>query len=283
MLRSVGISTIIEKGIAVQHATMETRPATPPRPREVYERVVDEGRERMGGTFVQIASRALIAGSTILLGIIALGIVERLVGTRFGTELGILAGSMAFGLGVAFLVIGRSDLFTENFLDPVAAAHEDGGGAWRLLGRLWVITLVFNLIGGAVLALLLAVERSIPHKGHEPLVRIAEETIALPTGASFVRAIAAGVLLTLLTWLVQAAPSDGSRIFLAWAIGSLVALGPFNHVVVTELHLLIGQFYGANVEVMDHLRTIGLATVGNIVGGVGFVTLTHLGQVKGES
>lgn len=261
----------------------EARAATAPRPREVYERVVEEGRERMGGTLLQLASRGFIAGSTIVLGIVALGIVASLVGGRLGPEIGDLAGSIAFGIGVVFLVIGRSDLFTENFLDPVAAAHEDGGRAWSLLGRLWVVTLVFNLVGGAVLCLLLSIEGSIPDGGHEPLVRVAEETVALPDGVSFVRAIAAGIILTLLTWLVQAAPGDGSRIALAWIIGTFVALGPFNHVVVTELHLLLGHLYGVEVGIGDYLRTLGIATAGNFLGGIGFVTLTHIGQVKGGS
>ena len=260
----------------------ETRLAAPMPAREVYVRVADEGRERLDSTIVQLVSRAFTAGFTIVFGIVALGITYSLVAERFGTAVGDLAGSLAFGIGLVFLVVGRSELFTENFLDPVAAAVEDGGGRWRSLGRLWSVTLVMNLVGGLVLASILSVEGAMPDRGHEPLVRVAEETLALSETASFSRAIAAGAVLTLMTWLLQAAASSGSRITIAWIVGAFVALGPFNHVVVTELHLVFGHLYGLDVSAGDYLTTLGVATAGNLVGGLVFVTLARLGQVKGR-
>jgi Formate/nitrite transporter len=49
-----------------------------------------------------------------------------------------LIGALAFGIGLVFLVIGRSELFTENFFGPVAAAIDRRqGSAWVRLVRLW--------------------------------------------------------------------------------------------------------------------------------------------------
>jgi formate/nitrite transporter FocA (FNT family) len=60
---------------------------------------------------------------------------------------------------VVFLIVGRTELFTENFFDPVAAAVSSPQGRdWSRLLRLWVTTLVFNLVGGAVLIAVMTVE-----------------------------------------------------------------------------------------------------------------------------
>ena len=53
-----------------------------------------------------------------------LGVVESLVEPEGGEGLAKLAGALAFAIGLVFLVVGRSELFTENFFDPVAAAIE---------------------------------------------------------------------------------------------------------------------------------------------------------------
>lgn len=84
-----------------------------------------------------------------------------------------------------------------------------------------------------------------------------------------------------MTWMLQGAASSGSRIVIAWIVGAFVALGPFNHVVVTVLHLVFGHVYGVHVTLADYLAVGAVATAGNIVGGLVFVTLTRLVQVKG--
>lgn len=96
---------------------------------------------------------------TIVFGVVALGVVTALVEPEFGSDIGKLAGALAFGIGLVFLIVGRSELFSENFFDPVAAAI--GERTRRALGRLlrlWVLTLVLNLVGGGVLIAVLTVE-----------------------------------------------------------------------------------------------------------------------------
>jgi formate/nitrite transporter FocA (FNT family) len=65
-------------------------------------------------------------------------------------------------------------------------------------------------------------------------------------------------------------------------VGFLLALGPFDHVVVADLHLLFGLFLGGDVSVGSVVGTTVLAAGGNLVGGLGVVTLTHVEQVRGE-
>ena len=82
------------------------------------------------------------------------GLAAAAVEPRAGIELAHLVGSLAFGIAFVFIVVGRSELFTENFLVPITGLSRDRG-SWVKLGELWVVSLVFNLVGGIALAVVL--------------------------------------------------------------------------------------------------------------------------------
>lgn len=255
--------------------------STAPTPAEIFDRAVEEGNRRLDQSLLELVSTSFIAGFTIVFGIVALGIVEALVEPHFG-EIAKLAGALAFGVGMVFLVIGRTELFNENFFDPTAAAV-DRSGSWLLspLVRLWVVTLVFNLIGGGLFALVFSVHGALPPGTAEILVTFAAESAHKGTLASFARAIAGGALVSMLSFLLVAVQSSGSRISLSYIVGFLLALGPFDHVVVTVLHVFLGMLYGANIGYGTLAMMLVAVTAGNFVGGLGLVTFTHVTQAMG--
>lgn len=166
-------------------------------------------------------------------------------------------------------MIGRQELFSESFLDPVAAAIEQGKrSTWARLVRLWLVVLVLNLVGGTVLALVVSPDGALPTGSRHALVALAEEIAATPPLASFSTAVTAGALLTLMSYMLHAVDSSGSRIAIAYLVGFLLALGPFNHVGVTSLHLLFGVLFGGQVTYADILAAIGISIPGNMLGGL---------------
>lgn len=252
-----------------------------PTPEEIYDRAQREGRRRLRMPPLEQVATGFIAGVTIVFGIAALGVTHAFAEPELGLGPAKLLGALAFGIGLVFLVVGRSELFTENFFDPVAAAIDEGGQAWLRLLRLWSFVLALNLIGGAVLVAVLTVEGALPAGAPEALVKVAEETAGKSSAATLARAVLAGALLTLLSYLLHAVGSVVGRIAVAYMAGFLVALGPFDHVVVSALHLLFGVWLSNLVSYADLLTNIGLSTVGNLVGGLLLMTLTHTAQVKG--
>jgi formate-nitrite transporter family protein len=252
-----------------------------PTPEVIYERAEEEGRRRLSMPLLEQVATGFIAGVTIVFGIVALGITEALVEPELGHGLAALAGALAFGIGVVFLVVGRTELFSENFFDPVAAALDaDDEPLWGRLARLWSSTLVLNLVGGGVLVALLTVEGALPEGSTEKLVRVAEDIAAKSWEATMVRAILAGALVALLSYMLAASDTVSARILLSFAVGFLLALGPFDHVVVSVLHLLFGVWESDRIGYADTARNLGLATVGNVVGGLFLITFTHSAQVK---
>lgn len=256
--------------------------ADAPSPEEIYHSAKEEGRRRLSMPLLEQVSTSFIAGVTIVFGITALGVVEGLAEPELGSGPAKILGALAFALGLVFLVVGRSELFTENFFGPVAAViGAEERSAWRGLARLWVLVLALNLVGGAVLVGVLTVEGALPSGAPEALIGVAEDLAGKSVAATLARAVLAGALLTLLSYMLHAVGSARSRITLAYMVGFLVALGPFDHVVVSALHLLFGVWLGGPVGYDDLGLNIVLATGGNVLGGVGLMTLTHSAQVKG--
>ena len=256
-------------------------PVGPP-PAEIFQRAVDEGQRRLDQSTLELVSTSFIAGFTIVFGIAALGAVEALVEPQFG-DVATVAGALTFGIGVVFLVVGRAELFNENFFDPVATAfdHDDSWLVGPLL-RLWTLTFVFNFVGGGLFSLVVAVDGALP-AGSPRVLRTVATGIATRTPLTvFASAIIGGALVSLLSYMLEGVDSVGSQIALAYSVGVLLALGPFDHVVVTGLHVFVGLLFGVQVEAGQLVVVFGVGTVGNLVGGVGLVTLSHVAQVRGS-
>jgi len=250
-------------------------------PDEIFDRAVAEGQRRLDQSLLELVSTSFIAGFTIVFGLVGLGIVEGAfpAGAHGAGKLG---GALAFGVGIVFLVAGRTELFNENFSDPAAAAVDSGdpSAGWALL-RLWVVTLLFNLVGGGLFSLVFGVAGALPFGTTEALATVAAESAGRELWASFARAIAGGTLVSLLSFLLVSVESEGSRLALAYVVGVFLALGPFEHVVVTALHVLLGVLFGAGVGPGRVGTVMGVVTVGNAVGGLGLVTIAHVTQAAG--
>ncbi|WP_254763967.1 formate/nitrite transporter family protein [Natrinema marinum] len=252
-----------------------------PDPAEIFDRAVEEGERRLDQSLLELVSTSFIAGFTIVFGIAALGVVDALVEPQFGAVAHI-AGALAFGVGVVFLVVGRTELFNENFFDPAATAA-DRDGSWLLgpLVRLWTVTFVFNLVGGFLFALVFAVDGVLPSGTAHALGRTAEEIVRRPRRAMFASAIVGGALVSMLSFLLEGVNTVRSRITLAYIVGFLLALGPFDHVIVTAIHVFFGMLFDPRITYGTLFETIVIATAGNLVGGLGLVTFTHVAQVRG--
>lgn len=251
------------------------------KPAEIFERSAQEGERRLNQSTLELLSTGFIAGFTIVFGIIALGIVEALARPSLG-ELAKLLGALAFGVGLPFLILGRAELFSENFFDPIAAVVKSKvSGMSRKVFRLWTLTLILNLVGGGILVLILSVEGALPAGAHEALSRVAEEIAHRTSLATLMRSIVGGALVALLSFLVIASRDSTGRILLAYVTGVLLAIGPFEHAVVTMLHLAFGFTFGAPVTMADMAQVSAIAILGNLIGGVGLVTMSHAAQAKG--
>ncbi|EDL47797.1 formate/nitrite transporter family protein [Erythrobacter sp. SD-21] len=251
-------------------------------PAEIFERAAEEGKRRLDYSLLALLATGFIAGFTIIFGSAAQALIHSAALPHFD-EFASVLGALGFAVGVVFLIVGRAELFSENFFDPIATAFEGKERhVFRRLLRLWVLTFALNIVGGTLLILALSVDGALPAGARESLMSPASEIAERAPWATFARSVVGGALVALLSFLVIAAQSTGARAMMAYAVGVMLALGPFEHVVVSMLHLLFGLFIGADLAVQHIARVGAISLAGNLIGGIGLVTLSHAAQALGE-
>jgi formate/nitrite transporter FocA (FNT family) len=256
--------------------------SSPPEPHEIYKRVEDEGKRRLGRSRLEISATALVAGFDVVFGVIALSTIAAAFTPKLGQEPAHVLGALGFGIAFIFIVVGRSELFTENFLVPVIGLRR--GLITKLkLAELWCISPIVNIAGGTILIMIVSVGGVLPNGTSDTLVKIAEGFDKNSVTTAFCSAIVGGALITAMTWMLEAVGSTGGRIFLAWVCGTLLTLGSFNHVIVVTLEMIFGLRFGADIGGLDVVQNFMVAVAGNMVGGLVFVTLTRTGQAIGSS
>jgi formate/nitrite transporter FocA (FNT family) len=241
-------------------------------PEEIYRETKREGQRRLARPPLELAATALVGGFDVAVGVVAYALARRAADGPAGE----LVASIAFGVGFVFIVVGRSELFTENFLIPVAGLEREKVRSWLKLGELWLVALVVNIVGGVLLALIVTSHDVLPAGADKGVIALADHITERSTLPSLLSALIAGALMTVMTWFVEgAADSLGVRIVMAWVTGAVIALGTFNHAIVSTLELVFGMRYGADVAVSQLLANLGIAVVGNLAGGLMFVTFVR--------
>jgi len=193
-----------------------------------------------------------------------------------GTEL-LLAS--AYAVGFIFVIVGRSELFTEHTMLAVMPVLNEDEPLWRL-GRLWGLIWVGNVAGGALFALF--VVTLMPNLGAaEPdaFTTIAEELVKHDPTWLFVGGVLAGWLMGLLAWLITAAKETMSRLLIIWLVTAGIGVLHLPHSIAGNVEVLFGAFVAPEITVLDYAVFLALATVGNVVGGSVFVALLKYGHV----
>jgi formate/nitrite transporter FocA (FNT family) len=252
------------------------------RPREIWADVVTEGERRLGRRSSGLVATGFAGGVDVMLGVVALAVTTAALETTMPRQAAHVVASLSFGIGFALVTVGRAELFTENFLIPVAAVHARRSPIAALL-RLWVVTLVVNFAGLAVFAALFSVRGVLTRASLQAAGTLAAPLAHRGFAAALVSAMAAGAAMTLFTWVAAAADSAGARVGAAFIIGFMLAAPSLNHAVVGFGELIFALFAGtAGYDYGDLARNTVLAILGNLIGGLGFVFTTRLAQVRGE-
>ena len=236
---------------------------------ESFDAVVEEGAERLNRTMRAVLITGFSGGLEVGLGVAAYLAVLHETGSH------VLAG-FAFSVGLIALLLAHSELFTENFLLPIAALVAREGTPLQL-ARLWIGTLLMNLVGGWLVMLL--VVAAFP-AWHTELVESARHYLDMGFGWEGVSlALLGGMVITLLTRMQHGTESDPTRVAAAVVVGFLLAGLQLMHSILDSLFA-----FGA--------ITLGMATLGewivwflptlalNIVGGVLLVTVLRLIRSK---
>jgi len=221
---------------------------------ESFDATIEEGAERLQRTARAVLVTGFFGGLEVGLGVMAyLAVLTE-------TDSHLLAG-LAFGIGFIALHLAHSELFTENFLMPVAAVVAREGTVLQLV-RLWGGTLVANLAGGWVFMWL--VVQAFP-QWHATLSESAHHYVST---------------ITLMTRMQQGTDSDPAKLVVAVAGGFLLAGLQLFHSILDSLLVFGAIQSGADITYGQWLGWFGYTLLFNVLGGLVLVTALRLLRTK---
>lgn len=247
-------------------------------PDDVLEVAISEGHEQLRRPLLSLALSSIAAG--LILGFTAMSVavmtvavadVESLMARR-------LLVALVYPLGFVLCLMSGSELFTEHTATAVYPVLDGRAPFWRLL-RLWLIVAVGNLVGTLASAWLLSVAEDViqAQSGYDAVVRHLTAVETLPLLGS---AVIAGWLMALGAWLILATPPTLSQIACVYIVTFLIALGGLHHSVAGAAEVFAGMHTGADVGTAQAARFVGLALLGNLIGGSIFVAVLNYAHIR---
>ena len=239
---------------------------------------------------------AMLAGAFIGTGaIFCTGTTTGLAAAGVGYGIIKLLGGLVFCLGLVAVIVAGAELFTGNNL--IIMGFANGRVPLSCLLRNWVIVYLGNFVGSILAALVMFLTKQYMSAGGS-LGANALGIANAKCGLGFIQAIALGImcnaLVCLAVWLCLSARSTTDKIMaIIFPITAFVAAG-FEHSVANMYFIPIGLFikgfagsdfwaaigkaaadYGNLTWGAFFLNNLLPVTIGNIIGGAGFVGLVY--------
>ncbi len=182
-----------------------------------------------------------------------------------------IVGNM-YPIGFIFVILGRSELFTEHTTLAILPVLQGLSTVKKLL-RLWVVVYLSNIFGGLIFSMILSYfAGSLHFIQASALNAIADEFTKYNPLTILLSAALAGWLMGLLAWLVAASRETISQIVVIFIITAAIGIAGLPHCIVGNIEVASSMFEG-HVSFAQYLSFLGPVTLGNIIGGVFFVSI----------
>jgi formate/nitrite transporter FocA (FNT family) len=241
----------------------------------IYEQVAKNARVELDRDAFSLMVSGLAGGMGMGLTALAVSVAGATLGPSGPAH---FVACLLYPIGFIVVILGRSQLFTENTLYPVALMLAESGHFLRT-ARLWALVLPFNIIGAFLFAVLTARTGALKPEFVTEMVRLGVEAAGKSTGTVFWSAVVGGWIIAMVAWLVSGSHSITGSVALIWLLTFLVGLGGFAHCIASSGEIL-AAVVTHQLELADYGRWIVLAVAGNICGGVLLVTLLEYGQTQ---
>lgn len=258
-------------------------------PLEITEYVSEVGVKKAKNRPVQTLFLGILAGIFIALGGYGSSVASHNV-TNFGLQK-VIAG-VVFPVGLLFVLICGSELFTGNCLLSVAVADKKisvGQMAKNLL-----IVFIGNFIGAALIAFLVYSAGLLDFNGGAVggyAVKVAATKANLPMGQALSSGILCNIIVCLSVWATYAAKDVAGKALMGFIPIFVFVIAGFEHCVANMYYFTIGLLAKGNPvyieashispEKLANLNVAGVAknllpvTIGNIIGGAVLVGLVY--------
>jgi len=218
---------------------------------------------------------AMMAGAYVGIGILLIFTL----GQQIDPAIRSLVMGACFGIALTLVIFAGSDLFTGHTLFMTVGLAR-GVSGWAALARNWALSWVGNLCGSVLLAIVfwLAGGGQILKEGADLVYNASAAKMSAPVVALVARAALCNWLVCLAIWTSARASSDAAKcILIWWCLFAFIACG-FEHSVanMTVFAVALLGNHPPSVSLAGMGYNLLWVTLGNIIGGAGFVGLGYL-------
>ncbi len=266
--------------------SMATPNTTAPaeKPKEAYEIMqeqIETGLKEHNRSDLGLFLSSLSAGLEVGFSILVIGIMYTLFKSESTTGQLAVMMALVYPIGYIFVIIGRSELFTEHTTLATIPVM-NGQASLGSLAKLWLIVYVGNLAGGYLFGSISLVFNGEMHLiGKDFFYFVSEKMLKYSVGATLISSIMAGWLMGMLSWLLSSAQDTFSRVVMIFLVTFLISIAGLHHCIVGSIEVFMAFFAEANkITLAEFLKFQGLATLGNIIGGVFIVAMVKFAHSK---
>jgi nitrite transporter NirC len=184
-----------------------------------------------------------------------------------------LVMGVCFGGALTMVVFAGSELFTGSNLVLTLGVLTKKASAKDLANN-WIWTWIGNLAGSILLAVLVVRSGILAAEPvHGFVLKLVETKMNLPAEQLILRAVLANWLVCLGVWMANRTKDDTAKILLIWWCMFTFITCAYEHSVANMCALMLGLLmeHGETITWGGCCYNLGLATLGNIVGGAVFV------------
>lgn len=245
---------------------------------EIHDNIMSEANEELERAASSLLLSAFASGLAIGFSFLGGAFAASLVPEPYRHA----AASAAYPLGFVFVILARSELFTENTLTPVLPLlHRRDAETFGRMLRVWGLLLAGNMLGTLIFAWVVARTPAVPSALQPHLLHLAERTTSTGFALTLYHGIFAGWLIALLAWLLASTRYTGAQLALIWLVTAPIAALEFKHSIVGSAE----AFYRAwqdSASWGSAISFVTAAVIGNVIGGVMLVAILNYGQVAAK-
>lgn len=252
----------------------------PKRINEILEEQIETAMHEHNRSNLDLFLSAISAGLEVGFSVFLMAIIYSLFSSIVHPSVLHVLLSIAYPLGFIFVVIGKSELFTEHTTLAVIPVLDKRARIKSLLA-VWGVIYAGNLLGGYLFSYILSfLPESLNVINNGVFYELAKKLIDHPWQIILGSGILAGWLMGLLSWLVTSSQETTSRIIIIVLITSVIGIGGLHHSIVGSIEVFTAFLTSPEVSYLDYFHVQTWATLGNIVGGVVFVAFVKFSHVN---
>jgi formate-nitrite transporter family protein len=238
-----------------------------------------QGQSELERPLSALAWSGLAAGLAMALSLMAEGVLRSHLPDASWRP---LITKLGYPVGFLVVVLGSQQLYTENTLMPVVPvlANKEPGSFKKMLA-LWTVVFIANIVGAAIMAMILARTILFDEPVRAAFAAISREAMAPGAIGVLWRGVFAGWLIALMMWMIPAAES--AQIWVVVVMTFLVGIARLSHVIAGSVAVFYLVANGEQSVASAFGGFILPALVGNTLGGVALVAALNHAQVVSGS